>query len=318
MFTASENGRYLFKMIPEDRASKEGNRTKTAKDFGVAYRVDANGEITELWKVSGWFSFQVFLSDDGEYLVRMGPWNFGHEPKVGDLAVAFYKKGHLLKEYSTSDLIEDKSAVITSVTHYEWLANIDSALMLDQNNVFMIRTIDNIQYEFDVTTGSIKSKKKANKSDSNTGTGADDKRKPRHVYHLDQYQQLSVPDGDSRLSYASGKPRGGGYNTYFTVHDIETKALIASPAWTPYGNEPIPLGVSKVAKIARAYWEKHLEAYGKFKISSIELCSPRNYNGNDPSRWFYQVSFDMSLNPIIVLLDETVVPATIIDLEQQK
>ncbi len=318
VFTASESGRFLFKMIPEEWRHPDGNCTKSANDFGVAYKVGVNGELTELWKVSGWFAFRVFLSDDGEHLVRVGPWNFGHEPEKGDLAVAFYKHGKLLKEYSTADLVEDKSAALTTVTHYVWLARTDYAVMLDPNNAFHIRTIDNIEYEFDITTGDIKFKKKPNTASPNTGNSSDYKIKPKQIYHLDEYGQLSVPEGCTRLSYACGKPNGGSYDTYFTIHDIETKVFLASPAWTPYSNKVVPLDVSKVAQIAKGYWHKNLAAYGEFEIRSIELRCPQYYTNSDQSRWVYEVSFEHPINPIIVLLDETVVPATIVDLEQQR
>jgi len=318
VFTVSDNGRYLFKMIPEEWPQESGSSTKNVNDFGVAYKVVANGALKEIWNVSGWFAFRVFLSDDGEHLVRMGPWNCGREPTKSDLAVAFYKRGKLLKEYSTADLVEDKSAVITSVTHYRWLALTDTALMLDPDNIFHIRTIDNIQYGFDITTGDIKSKKKPNTSDTSTGSATEAQGKVKHVYHLDAFRQLSVPEGNTRLSYACGKPTGGSYDTYFIVHDIETKAFLASPAWTPYSGKVAPLDVSKVAQLAKEYWHKNLEAYGEFEIRSIDLRCPRYRTSSDQSRWVYEVSFKHPINPIIVLLNETVVAATIVDLEQQR
>ena len=318
VFTASENGRYLFKMIPEEWPQENGNITKNANDFGVAYKVAANGALKEIWNVSGWFAFQVFLSDDGEHLVRMGPWNVGREPKKTDLAVAFYKRGKLLKEYSTADLVEDKAAVLTSVTHYRWLALTDTALMLDPDNIFHIRTIDNIQYDFDITTGDIKSKKKPNTPDTSTGSATEAQGKVKHVYSLDECRQLSVPEGSTRLRNACGKPGGGGYGTYFTVHDIETKAFLASPAWTPYSGKVAPLDVSKVAQIAKEYWQRNLESYGNFEIGSIELRPAYYYTNEDQSRWVYEVLFKNPINPIIVLLNETVVAATVVDMEQQR
>ena len=72
-------------MIPDRR----GLLTQE-KAFGIAYRVEENGDFTELWKVSGWAS-GVFLSNDGQYLVRMGPWNVGHEP-TGETPLLVYIK----------------------------------------------------------------------------------------------------------------------------------------------------------------------------------------------------------------------------------
>ena len=94
----------------------------------------------------------------------MGPWNRGHEPKKGDLAVAFYKNGKLLKEYSVIDLVEDKNKVIATVSHYFWLdreLGSEAERKLDWNNVFYLKTIDGIIYQFDATTGEIKKTEKS-------------------------------------------------------------------------------------------------------------------------------------------------------------
>ena len=85
--------------------------------LGIAYRVRQDGTDEELWRTEGWYSFEVYLSFDGNYLVAMGPWSEGREPKKEDLAVAFYAKGKLLKQYSTTDLVRDKRKVVQSVSH---------------------------------------------------------------------------------------------------------------------------------------------------------------------------------------------------------
>ena len=316
VFTSSDNGLYLFKMVPKDRSQKKRFFSKAVNNHGIAYRVETNGNLKELWRVKGWFAWKVFLSNDGEHLVRMGPWCFGNEPKKEDLAVAFYKKDTLLKKYSTADLVENKSAVFTTVSHYSWLAMTEYAVTLTPNNVFSIRTIDNIQYEFDITTGKIISKNNRNKPAQKPQDDSQNKNTPPPVYHLDGPYQLSIPEGYTRLRYSYGKPNGGEHKTYFTIHDVRTRDLLASPAWTPYNKEPIPLDVSKIAKIAKTHWKNYLESYGEFKINSIELCTPSHYDGDDPTRWFYEVKFSMPINSIIVLLDATVVPAKIVDLKK--
>jgi hypothetical protein len=160
---ASRSGRCFFKMVPYKGELQEKKYVITREAFGVAYTFDMDGNFKELWKTSGWYSFEAFLSDDGQYLVRMGPWNGGHEPKKGDLAVAFYKNGKLLKEYSVVDLVKDKSKIQATVSHYFWL---DRAMGpgagpgLEWDNVFHLKTIDGIMYQFDATTGEIKKTEK--------------------------------------------------------------------------------------------------------------------------------------------------------------
>jgi hypothetical protein len=162
----------FFKMIPPKGNWQENKYVTTREAFGVAYSIDEDGNFKELWKTSGWYSLELYLSFDGQYLVRIGPWNRGHEPNNSDLAIAFYKNGNLLKEYSVVDLVKDKSKVQATASHYFWLARSDyltdkkpekwqeDRLRLDGMNVFHLKTIDGIMYQFDVTTGEIKKTEK--------------------------------------------------------------------------------------------------------------------------------------------------------------
>jgi hypothetical protein len=167
----SEFGQSFFKMIPPKGKWQENKYVTTKEAVGVAYSIDEDGNFIELWRTSGWYSSELYLSLDGQYLVRMGPWNEGHEPNNSDLAVAFYKNGNLLKEYSVIDLVKDKSKIQPTRSHYFWLARMDyrnlpdmerkkweeNRLRLDgSNNVFHLKTIDGIMYQFDATTGEIK------------------------------------------------------------------------------------------------------------------------------------------------------------------
>jgi TonB family protein len=98
----------------------------------------------------------------------MGNWSSGNEPSKEDLAVAFYDNGKLLEEYSTLDLVEDKTKVQSSVSHYVWLADQVEARRpgvspripephpeLDYANKFRLKTCDGISYTFDASTGKI-------------------------------------------------------------------------------------------------------------------------------------------------------------------
>ncbi|MHC4757450.1 MAG: hypothetical protein ACYTE8_02225 [Planctomycetota bacterium] len=150
---ASQQGRFFFKMVPA-KSTRTGYRQGVEGEaFGVAYSVEKNGSFKERWKTSGWYSRTVFLSNDGKYLVRIERFGLGQEPTKDCLAIAFYNKGKLLKEYTTSDLVKDKSKVIKTVSHYMWLARENGILRLDSQNVFHLKTIDGIIYQFDVTTG---------------------------------------------------------------------------------------------------------------------------------------------------------------------
>ena len=147
------NSSYYFKMIPENQT--KNSTPEIDPPYGVAYRLLGNGRSVQLWRVDGWYAFEVYLSYDGEHLVRMGPWAVGSEPSEQNLAVAFYQQGVLLKKYSTLDLIENHSSVERTVSHYFWRANDQDYPRLDYSNVFSLKTIEGRVYKFDVTTGEV-------------------------------------------------------------------------------------------------------------------------------------------------------------------
>ena len=60
------HGNVYFSMFPR---SRPGNHSH---GFGIAYRIGDNGSDVELWRTPGWYSTEVFLSNDGDFLVMMG------------------------------------------------------------------------------------------------------------------------------------------------------------------------------------------------------------------------------------------------------
>ncbi len=160
---SAPRGMTYFRMIPKSSEDRSDGR-------GIAYRVTDSGVDEELWRTEGWYSFEVYLSPDGKFLVAMGPWSIGREPDKDDLAVSFYADGKLIRQYSTADLVKNKSKVVQTVSHYFWLArdtrrfqdevvDSESELQLLWDNTFRLKTCDGILYLFDITTGAIKEKK---------------------------------------------------------------------------------------------------------------------------------------------------------------
>jgi hypothetical protein len=111
--------------------------------------------MKELYRVSGWYSWEVFISSDGRYLVQLGPWSVGDRPEPADLAVAFFKDGKLLKSYSTDQMLQDPLKIEKSVSHYVW-RNHYCPCSLGSGDIFSLHTIDGWTIEFDATTGEIK------------------------------------------------------------------------------------------------------------------------------------------------------------------
>ena len=152
--TAAPGGRYYFKMYTIQGRDYDRNIGR-----GELYAVRNPGPDKILWRTSGWYAFQVFLSFDGAYLVRLGNWPRGHKPSHKHLGVAFYKNGKLLKSYSTKDLIEDMKQVRPSVSHYQYLdESIPPGLVEDYGYLFRLKSVDGIVYVFDMKTGKVKSR----------------------------------------------------------------------------------------------------------------------------------------------------------------
>jgi hypothetical protein len=60
------NGIVYFRMFPRPRPSNYSD------GYGIAYRIRDNGSDLELWRTAGWYSTEVFLSNDGAYLAVIG------------------------------------------------------------------------------------------------------------------------------------------------------------------------------------------------------------------------------------------------------
>ena len=152
--TAAEMGRYYFKLVPGE------GRDESKGAVGTCYKVEAKGNDNILWATNDWYAFTVFLSVDGQYLVRLGNWPRGHAPSADHLAVAFYKKGELLKSYSTRDLIKDVAAVRPSVSHYTFYTGKPTFVSTYNGGSFTLTSVDNITYQFNIATGEIISQSK--------------------------------------------------------------------------------------------------------------------------------------------------------------
>ena len=150
----SEDGKYFFKMIPRKAHWDEKKKEFVVdrKAFGVAYSLTKNGELKEMWRTSDWYCFEGYLSRDGRYFVRMGPWasdTINHT----DLAIAFYDRGKLLKEYQVKDLVRRPELYQYSTTFYQWRSMSDNQPDGFVGETFKVTTIDGLRYSFSYDTG---------------------------------------------------------------------------------------------------------------------------------------------------------------------
>lgn len=156
---ASPSGQCFLTLLPGRSESGQWRE----EPFGRAYQVQSDGQIRELWRVEGWYSFhECFLSDDGRYLVRVIDSPGGTKVAKGDLAIAFYDRGGLLRQRSTSDLITRETNRLGSMSRGGGSAKAKAGssqpsfdLSAFGDNTFRMTTADRITYAFDVTTGEL-------------------------------------------------------------------------------------------------------------------------------------------------------------------
>ena len=123
--------------------------------YGIAYRLNSDGSSTELWRMYE-YSFEVYLAIDGVHLVTICPCFVGSTLSEDELAIEFFKNGELLESYSTKDLIVDVSKIKKKTMGEDsWQANDDRFPYLSPTRRFYLKTIEEITYIFDVTTGQI-------------------------------------------------------------------------------------------------------------------------------------------------------------------
>ena len=163
--TTSEYGDFFFKMVPS-KWKKEGEKYVIDQEpFGVAYKISDDGEFKKVWQTKGWYTFEGYLSDDGLYFVRFGPWASDQKNHT-DLAIAFYDRGKLLKEYKVKELIKNPDSLENSVSHYMWRPVKQSKPNGFYGETFHLVMIDKTTYSFDFKTGEIINQEKDNKAKS--------------------------------------------------------------------------------------------------------------------------------------------------------
>ena len=149
--SATIDGAFHLKMIPDP-----DDIYNKAKGRGVVFQVTAGKDDKILWRTTGWYSFQTYLSHDGKYLVRIDDWIPGEMPSSYDIAVVFYKEGKPINSFSTKDLIVDGARLRKSMSHYQCIEKVVG--FKGYSHDFVIRLIDGKELVFDVKKGIVRSK----------------------------------------------------------------------------------------------------------------------------------------------------------------
>lgn len=149
---ASRYGNCYAKSVPVDTYGEKG----VTRVFLVSAGTD------KLMHTYSWYAPQLFLECNvapvgkpvAVSVARIGPWPRGRHANAYDLAVAFYRGGQLLKQYSTLDIAGAAENVSASVSHYEVLDQIDGYRWRAANDyTFQVRTVDGRSLSFDAATG---------------------------------------------------------------------------------------------------------------------------------------------------------------------
>ena len=170
---AGPYGRCYAKSVPDDvHDPDDGSRQRGTT---IVYRV-ADGDDVRV-HVYDWFSQRLFVrcgAGDDVMLVRIGPWQRGHDPRSDHLALAFYRRGALLRRYSTLDIAGSEPAadggisryrnVSASVSHYTVFASGPEMVrevswdgpIFTENWWITATTIDGRTLRFDMETGQIR------------------------------------------------------------------------------------------------------------------------------------------------------------------
>ena len=159
--TASDGGAYYFINVDEKFHFEENiGIIQDSPAFGKAYKVLDDGNSKEIWSVVGWYGGRLFLSMDGQYLIRVIGLIIGNEPSQEHLAIAFYKNGVEIARYSPIDLIENVNNVIHTSSSYMWTSEDSYNKIVPEYPyldlyAFYLKTVEDIIYVFNCTTGEI-------------------------------------------------------------------------------------------------------------------------------------------------------------------
>lgn len=222
--TASDNGRSMFKMVPAKSKRIDDKVVTEREAFGVAYSVSEDGELKELWRAEGWYGYRGHLTNDGRYLVRLGP-PMQEGSIASDLAIAFYDQGKLLKEYKVGELLKDEQALVHTSSHYIWQPEKQTdptGFFPGMNSHFHLVMADKTSYAFDVATGAI--------VDTGTDTGARNSHEIREEEHA-----KDAAKGQAVLAKSAFRKD---YEEHFTISEAEVMrgsysgCSLKGPTWT--------------------------------------------------------------------------------------
>jgi hypothetical protein len=149
----ASNNKFVFVMI---YPNSEEVKTEDGKIYTKTGLYKNDNSIEPLWTIEG-YSHKVYISSDGNYAAKLGPWprltEFNNRD-LNQLVVTFYDRGKLTHEYYIKNLVVDASKLQKSVSHFEFSKELNFD---DEQNILELETYDGSKYVFDMKTGEIAS-----------------------------------------------------------------------------------------------------------------------------------------------------------------
>ena len=145
----TSNNEFVFVMFIPDEDIRINEELRRKYPCSGLYRND--GSESPIW-TANWYARWVFVHPDGKHLVRIGRWpslkfdNEGHR-LYDELALAFYRNGTELEQYTVQDLVANPDLLPISVSHYEWRKDISFD---EATGILKVKTETDETYEFNV------------------------------------------------------------------------------------------------------------------------------------------------------------------------
>jgi hypothetical protein len=150
-------GKYVFVMLGPGSSSRDLTEDERRNEAVVNSKYSKSGlyragEAAPLWTVD-WYAYSVILSDDGQHLVREGPW----ASTGSDEALTFFVNGKELRSYRIGELCDFPWALPHTVSHFRWLK---SMTLDEREHALTVVTLHRDKYVFDLTTGNMTSSRR--------------------------------------------------------------------------------------------------------------------------------------------------------------
>ena len=116
----------------------------------TVYHLRGLGRREKDWAMYGWFRV-ASLADDGEHLIvgHAGMNLLPLDIRQDDVMLYFFKEGKLINSVTLGELVERKSSLKRTASHYYW----GRCVGLDRRGNYVVETVENRTLVFDVTTG---------------------------------------------------------------------------------------------------------------------------------------------------------------------